>query len=59
LFLHDSGRGVTRKAELTKLANAANNLAALGISGQNTAGYRSLVLELKQMGSPPSDTGLA
>jgi hypothetical protein len=58
-FLHDSGRGPTRKLEIPKLANHANNLAAQGVSGFNTAGFRQLALELKAMGAPLSDTGVA
>lgn len=58
-FLHDSGRGPTRKLELPKLANHADNLATQGISGFNTAGFRQLALELKAMGAPLSDTGIA
>jgi hypothetical protein len=58
-FIHDSGRGATRKAELPKLALAADGLAALGVNGVNTAGFRSLALELKTMGAPLSDTGAA
>ena len=58
-WLHDSGQGPFRKIEIPKLATEANGLAALGVTGFNTAGFRSLALELKAMGCPISDTGLA
>jgi hypothetical protein len=58
-FIHDSGRGATRKAELPKLALAADGLVALGATGSNQAGFRQLATELKTMGAPLADTGVA
>lgn len=58
-WLHDCGEGPIRKIEIPKLAVAANNLASVGATGANQAGYRSLAFELKTMGAPLSDTGVA
>jgi hypothetical protein len=58
-WLHDCGEGPTRKVEIGKLSTEADGLATAGATGFNTAGFRSLALELKAQGKPLSDTGVA
>src|SRR5262245_17607860 len=59
-WLHDSGTAAPiRKIEIPKLAVEANGLVARGATGSNQAGFRQLATELKAMGAPLSDTGVA
>src|SRR5262245_24752189 len=67
LHLHDLGgrdavsisAAPIRKLEMPKLAVEANGLVARGATGSNQAGFRQLATELKAMGAPLSDTGVA